>query len=509
MTGVRRPGYNRGAGQILTTPLYQPACSEAELGAQLDERLRPAHEQIGRPAALRQQRDVHRLAELRVQLQAGEVLEAQVAIEVDLGALEPGLQLGGATSIGAHQIGGAAEGRLVERDFHFGVLRFLEAGLDRVDIELHRAGLAEHHDIVAVAVLVVTPDRALGEGLEEGGDLAADDRLVALVEGHPLRDEAARLEALLHELEVLLGVERGRALHPGMDRVGRDDVELLLGGEDIVARVVVDDLHARIVHHVVVLVLEVRRDLLRHERLDLADDDALHRRVLRERPGRHARAAAHDEHGLRVRMKQRRHMAEHALQAHVGDQRGGLSLARDVKAADAVAPLRDLDGGVEALADVEAGGRVIGVGKLTPVGDELPGQDGDAADEDHDGQGPDGHQAGQPGLAGGSGRAALEEDNQRAHERERHQNLLGVLRTDPRDRDEARAERAGDGPDGVCRVGEADDAAGIVPGADHGREGQREARAPEAGRGENRPGAAHEVELQQVSRLLREANEDE
>ena len=94
MTGVRRPGYNRGAGQILTTPLYQPACSEAELGAQLDERLRPAHEQIGRPAALRQQRDVHRLAELGVELQAGKVLEAEVAIEVDLGPFQPSPKLG-------------------------------------------------------------------------------------------------------------------------------------------------------------------------------------------------------------------------------------------------------------------------------------------------------------------------------------------------------------------------------------------------------------------------------
>ena len=104
---------------------------------------------------------------------------------------------------------------------------------------------------------------------------------------------------LLHQLEVLLRVERRGALDPGMDRVGRDDVELFLRRQDVVPRVVVHDLHARVLHDVVVLLREVRRHDLRDQRLDLADHDALDTGMQHERSGRHARAESDDEHRLR------------------------------------------------------------------------------------------------------------------------------------------------------------------------------------------------------------------
>src|SRR4030095_17032830 len=108
----------------------------------------------------------------------------------------------------------------------------------------------------------------------------------------------------LDELEVLLCVERRRTLDPRMDRVRRDDVELLVRRQNVMPRVVVDDLHTRLVYDVVVLLREERRDHARNQRLDLADDDALDARVEDERSCRHTGAKADDEHGMWIGMPQ-------------------------------------------------------------------------------------------------------------------------------------------------------------------------------------------------------------
>ena len=123
-------------------------------------------------------------------------------------------------------------------------------------------------------------------------------------------------------------------LHPGVDRVGGDDVELLLGREDVVPGVVVDDLDARIVQHVVVLLAEEARGDLRDQRLDLADDDPLDVGVQHERAGGDARPAADDEHRARLGVQEGREVAEHPLQPHVGRLGRGLDLAADVEVDD-------------------------------------------------------------------------------------------------------------------------------------------------------------------------------
>ena len=123
-----------------------------------------------------------------------------------------------------------------------------------------------------------------------------------------------------------------------MNRVRRDDVELLLRRQDEVARVVVDDLHARIVDDVVVLLREVRRHDFGNQRLDLADHDALDARMQHERSRRHAGAEADDQHRLRIVVEQRRDVAEHALQSHVLRLARRLDLAGDVEVAHAVRP---------------------------------------------------------------------------------------------------------------------------------------------------------------------------
>ena len=54
---------------------------------------------------------------------------------------------------------------------------------------------------------------------------------------------------LLDRFEILLRIQRGGSFDEHVQRIGGDDVELLGGGQQVVARVVVDDVGARIVHH--------------------------------------------------------------------------------------------------------------------------------------------------------------------------------------------------------------------------------------------------------------------
>ena len=103
-----------------------------------------------------------------------------------------------------------------------------ELRLDRIDVDLHRAELADEHEIVAAAVVRVAEDHAVRERLHERRDLALHRLGVALVELHEQRDDAARIEVVLHDVEELLRVERRRALHPRIERIRRHRVELLI-----------------------------------------------------------------------------------------------------------------------------------------------------------------------------------------------------------------------------------------------------------------------------------------
>jgi len=61
------------------------------------------------------------------------------------------------------------------------MVRAIEAGLEGVDIEFHRRQLAEDDRIVAAAFIVVAPNCAVGEHIEERCDLALHDGATALV----------------------------------------------------------------------------------------------------------------------------------------------------------------------------------------------------------------------------------------------------------------------------------------------------------------------------------------
>src|SRR4029450_10678190 len=112
--------------------------------------------------------------------------------------------------------------------------------------------------IAAASGVRVAPDGSVREDAGEGRDLALDDVFRALVQRHPLRQDTARVQVRLDELEVLLRVERRSTLDPRMNRVRRDDVELLVRRQNVMPRVVVDDLHPRVVYDVVVLLLQVQ-----------------------------------------------------------------------------------------------------------------------------------------------------------------------------------------------------------------------------------------------------------
>ena len=86
-----------------------------------------------------------------------------------------------------------------------------------------------------------------GKRFEERRDLALHRRLVALVQLHEQRDDAAGIEVRLRDLEELARVERRRALHPRIERVRRDRVELLVRRQQVVPRVVDVDVDLRVV----------------------------------------------------------------------------------------------------------------------------------------------------------------------------------------------------------------------------------------------------------------------
>ena len=144
----------------------------------------------------------------------------------------------------------------------------------------------------------------------------------------------------LRELEELARVEHRRALHPRIERIGRDRVELLLRREQKMPRIVDVDVDLRIADDVEVVLGEIGRDDARDERLDFGDRFVLDRWIDRHRAGRDAGAAADHDDGFGLFRHERGEMAEHPLQPHVLRLARRLHLAGVVVVADAVRALR-------------------------------------------------------------------------------------------------------------------------------------------------------------------------
>src|SRR5262245_39062024 len=156
-----------------------------------------------------------------------------------------------------------------------------------------------------------------------------------------------------YQLEVLAGVERGGAFDPRMDGVGGDNVKLFAGGQEIVPRVVIDDLHARVVENIVVLFGEILRDGSDDQRFNLADHDSLNAGMVDKASCGDACAQSDDQNRPWARMKQSGQVAEHPLQPHVSPRGRRFILAADVKVPYADRRFRNSNGCVHSLARVQ------------------------------------------------------------------------------------------------------------------------------------------------------------
>ena len=156
---------------------------------------------------------------VEVQPAAGEVLQAQVAVAVDLRVLQPRLHVGRGTRIGRKQVHRGRHADVRERLPDRRVLRTLQPRLHLVEVDCCSVHLAEQHEVVPRAVVGVREDHPLRKGLEEGGDLTLDRLGVALVELHEERHDTARVQPALGELEKLARVEHRGTLDPRVERV--------------------------------------------------------------------------------------------------------------------------------------------------------------------------------------------------------------------------------------------------------------------------------------------------
>ncbi len=354
--------------------------------------------------------------------------------------------------------------------------------------------MPDQDHVVARAFVVVRPHRAVGEYLEESRDLAFHRRDVAFVKRHPLRDDAALIEMGFDHLEIFLRIKSGASLDEGMDRIGRDDVEFFRRRGHEMARVVVDDLGALVVHDAIVLLREIFRGRGWDQGLELADYDALDGGIGGEGSRRHARAEADDEHRSRIGIYQRRQMPQHALQLHVVALGRSLDLARDMELDRAVVPLRDRDGGVAAFGRHQDLRLARNGGDAPAVSDELarylmhaPGQESQKAYHDP---------CAELERLGVFLLHQRQENAQAAQCGDAKQRALRIAGADPRDEHEAHRERAQNRAQGVRGVDAADGLPGIARRLGGRGEREGEARAPAERRGQEREDRAHEIELE-------------
>src|SRR5688572_26835165 len=102
---------------------------------------------------------------VQVETAAGQVLQAQDAVAVDLGVLQPALVVRGAAGVGAKQVDRRVHPDLAQRLRHRRVLRTLQPLLQLVDVDPRRLDLAEQDEVVALAVVGVGEDHAVRERL--------------------------------------------------------------------------------------------------------------------------------------------------------------------------------------------------------------------------------------------------------------------------------------------------------------------------------------------------------
>src|SRR6516225_1747209 len=123
----------------------------------------------------------------------------------------------------------------------------VEPVLQFIDINHRRISLSNQNEIIAIAVDIVAPYRRTWKDVEEGRNLALYCRLVALVELYKETKHSSRIKVTLDRLEKFPGVECGCSFDPGVQRIGRNDVERIMRRHQVMTRIVIEHLSAAIV----------------------------------------------------------------------------------------------------------------------------------------------------------------------------------------------------------------------------------------------------------------------
>ena len=132
------------------------------------------------------------------------------------------------------------------------MIRPIQTRSQPVDVDFQLSVACGQDQVVTLAIVGVAPNHSLRKDLEKGSHLALHYLRGRLIKWDPLGDGPSWIQASRRQFEVLLGVESGRTLHPWMDGIGGDEVEGLVGREEEVAPVVVDQLHPGVIQYIVV-----------------------------------------------------------------------------------------------------------------------------------------------------------------------------------------------------------------------------------------------------------------
>src|SRR5512143_2909690 len=148
----------------------------------------------------------------------------------------------------------------------------------------------------------------IGKDLSQGPDDGFEIFFGKFINRQPLADEAAGVKMLRREPEVLDRIQIAGSAEPRMDRIGRDDIELLLRGQQEIPAVVEYDLQLRVIQDIVVVNTE-RPCHAEHFRFDFCKSYLFYARMCRGRTQRHSAPRPEHEYFLRILVEQHRQVA--------------------------------------------------------------------------------------------------------------------------------------------------------------------------------------------------------
>ena len=96
------------------------------------------------------------------------------------------------------------------------------------------------------------------------------------------------------------GVERRGSLHPGVERIRGDRVELPVSRQQVMSSVIDDDFSLGVVDNVEVVLSEVPGYNLRHQRFNLYNRELFYGRIHTDRSSRHPGPTPNHQDGLRL-----------------------------------------------------------------------------------------------------------------------------------------------------------------------------------------------------------------